>query len=161
MIEYLRYSILEILSTVHGLNTVTTLQYPWYSIHMTVSTLKYPWYSINFTVSTVKYPLYSSHNSEEQRQWRQHSLPSITLAKHLYCTGVVSSFRNLPELPPFWCELTDEVFVCCFSWLQYTGVKLWVLAVPTIRWLYFHFTPRGECVTRLHLESIFTVTILD
>lgn len=53
MIKYLRYSIHEIhvLSTLHGLNTVITLQYPWYSIHMTLSTLMYPWHSINFTVS--------------------------------------------------------------------------------------------------------------
>lgn len=158
MIKYLRYSIHEILSTLHGLNTVITLQYPWYSIHMTLSTLMYPWHSINFTVS-VKSIHYIVFTIQRNRENEDNILIShMFKAFELYWSSILLQESPWVTSLLIW---VMKFFVCCFSWLQYTGFKLWVLAVPTISWLYFHFTARGECVTRLHLKSIFTVTILD
>ena len=66
-------------------------------------------------------------------------------------------FHSLLPAELFWCSVSSitEIsgsylyLVLFFSWLQYTGAKLWVLAVPAICWLYFHFTPRGGCVFML------------
>ena len=63
-------------------------------------------------------------------------------------------FHSLLPAELSWCSVSSitEIsgsylyLVLFFSWLQYTGAKLRVLAVPAICWLYFHFTPRGGCV---------------